>query len=170
MAMNERGNVVGFSNISASDGGTFNAHAFLWTRRGGIRDLGTLSGDVYSQALGVNERRQVVGVSCAEGFASCRAFLWQRGVMTDLNTLLAGEYANHLYAANDINNACQVTGEAIEADTAASVAFRADPMGGCQVAPSAGRTRGAEEGPVLPDPARQSLLGRFGIRPGDLPD
>lgn len=168
MAMNERGNVVGFSNLSASDGGNFNAHAFLWTRRGGMRDLGTLPGDVYSQALGVNERRQVVGVSCAEGFATCRAFFWQRGVMTDLNTLRATGSADHLYAANDINNACQITGEAVEAYSGASVAFRADPLDGCELAASAGSTRSGEGAPRLPNSARQSLLDRIGIRQGDL--
>ena len=54
MAINEWGDVVGFSNVSAGDGGAFNAHAFLWTKRDGIRDLGTLPGKALSPALGIN--------------------------------------------------------------------------------------------------------------------
>jgi transposase InsO family protein len=50
----------------------FFAHAFLWTKEGGMRDLGTLPGDAKSQALGINGRRQVVGLSCG---SICRAFL-----------------------------------------------------------------------------------------------
>ena len=41
----------------SADGGNFNPHAFLWTKAGGMRDLGTLPGDVTSQALGINEWR-----------------------------------------------------------------------------------------------------------------
>ena len=162
MAINERGHVVGFSNVSADDGGSFNAHAFLWTRRDGIRDLGTLPGDVYSQALGINERRQVVGLSCSEGFATCRAFLWERGVMTDLNMVAAG-YTDHLYAANDINNAGQITGEAVDRATGESIAYRADPA--CCDAEQAGTARRRTSGliPALPQPARDAILGRFGI-------
>jgi len=68
---------------SVSRGGTigfwpdnFNVRAFIWTKRDGMRSLGTLPGDATSQALGINERRQVVGVSCG---TSCRADINDRG-------------------------------------------------------------------------------------------
>ncbi len=123
MAINEHGDVVGFSNVNANDGATFNARAFLWTRGRGIRSLGTLPGDALSQALGINDRRQVVGISCTAGFASCRAFLWQNGVMTDLNELVAGEFNEHLFTANDINERGEIAGQSLAANGAFSAVW-----------------------------------------------
>ena len=131
MALNEQGVVVGFSNTSATDGGSFRAHAFVWTRHGGMQDLGTLPGDALSEALGINEWGQIVGISCTAGFASCRAFLWQRGVMTDLATLVDGDYADHLVTANDIDDLGVITGQAVLHDSGAAVTFVAVPsLGG----------------------------------------
>jgi probable HAF family extracellular repeat protein len=128
MAINQRGEVVGFANLPGGDPGAFNAHAFLWTEEEGMQDLGTLPGDALSQGLGINDLGQVAGMSCAAGFRSCRAFLWEDGVMTDLNDLVPG-YAGHLVFANDINDAGEITGQAIDAETGDAVAFRATPLG-----------------------------------------
>ena len=122
MALNERGDVVGFSNVSAADGAAFNAQAFRWTRGRGIENLGVLPGDSLSQALGINDKGQIVGISCTAGFASCRAFLYDHGVMMDLNELVPDDYADHLFTANDINNNGQITGQAIKAGTEELVA------------------------------------------------
>ena len=127
MAINHRGDVVGFSNPPGDTGGRFRAHAFMWTARGGITDLGTLPGDSTSQALGINARRQVVGLSC--GANGCRAFLWQGGVMTDLNTLVDPDCAGHLVFANDINDAGTITGQRLDPATGESLAFVAAPVG-----------------------------------------
>jgi probable HAF family extracellular repeat protein len=51
--------------------------------------LGTLPGDVSSGAKDINNKGQVVGQSCDIN-QNCRAFLWQNGMMTDLNTLVPG--------------------------------------------------------------------------------
>ncbi len=48
-------------------------HAFIWTKRDGIRPVGALPGHVHSEEYGINERRQVVGLSCDAEFADCRA-------------------------------------------------------------------------------------------------
>ena len=117
MAINERGDVVGFSNVSKADGATFNAQAFRWTRGRGIENLGALPGDSLSQALGINDKGRTGGISCTAGFGSCRAFLYDHGVMMDLNELLPDDYADHLYTANDINNNGQITGYALKAGT-----------------------------------------------------
>jgi len=161
MAINQAGDVVGFSNVSAAVGGAFDAQAFLWTRRGGIRPLGTLPGDVYSQALGINAQRQIVGTSCTAGFATCRAFLWEDGVMTDLNTLVAPASPDELFTANDINDLGEITGQAI-ASNGSAVAFTATPHG---AGPS---VAGAARGQLLPALARRALLARSGFRPGNL--
>jgi probable HAF family extracellular repeat protein len=128
MAINDHGDVVGFSNPPGDADGRFIAHAFLWTRHGGIADLGTLPGDTTSQALGINTRRQVVGLSC--GASGCRAFLWDDGVMTDLNTLVAPGIAGHLVFANDINNAGVITGQTFDPQTGNLLAFKATPSHG----------------------------------------
>lgn len=125
MAINHRGDVVGFSNLPGDTGGRFNAHAFLWTERDGLTDLGTLPGDTTSQALGINARRQVVGLSC--GTRGCRAFLWQHGVLTDLNTLVSSTVTVQLTYAGDINDAGVITGAALDQKTGRGRAFIATP-------------------------------------------
>jgi probable HAF family extracellular repeat protein len=129
MAINNGGDVVGFAAIEDSDPDNPQLHAFLWTGKQGIRDLGTLSGDLFSEALGVNARDQVVGLSCqnADGSGACRAFLWDDGVMTDLNTLVQPGYADLLTVAGDISDAGVITGRAFDAVTGKRVAFRAAP-------------------------------------------
>ncbi|MEP6995151.1 MAG: hypothetical protein ABI968_11565, partial [Acidobacteriota bacterium] len=82
-AINHHGDIAGFSDFPGDESGGLNAHAVLWTRDGGIQDLSTLSGDSLSLAFGINDRGQVVGLSI--GANGVRAFLWQDGVMTDLN-------------------------------------------------------------------------------------
>jgi probable HAF family extracellular repeat protein len=113
MAINERGDVVGFANapdtVPPND---FNVRAFLWTERDGIRDLGTLAGDNTSQALGINERRQVVGVSCG---STCRAFVWENGVMTDMNELVPPGSPETLRIAGDINDLGEISGQTVNA-------------------------------------------------------
>jgi probable HAF family extracellular repeat protein len=53
-----------------------------------MQDLGTLDGQPVSLAFGINNQGQVVGIF--EDFAgdNTTGFLWQDGVMTDLNTLI----------------------------------------------------------------------------------
>jgi len=127
MAINDQGAVVGFANVPNDDPGAFNAHAFLWTEEAGMQDLGTLPGDALSQGLGINDQGQVVGISCTAGFGSCRAFLWDDGTMIDLNALASG-YDGHFVFANDINDAGEITGQSIDAQTGDAVAFRAAPI------------------------------------------
>lgn len=129
MAINEFGVVVGFANVPGGrSAGSFHAHAFVWTAAAGMRDLGTLPGDSISEALGVNDEGLIVGESC--GASGCRAVLWPRdGGIVDLNTQVARGYTDQLVFANDINDAGEITGQAMDAATGVSSAFLAVPDG-----------------------------------------
>jgi len=129
-AISERGDVVGFSNPAGPGDaeGDFISHAFLWTRKDGIRDLGTLAGDAFSEALSINERGQVVGVWFG-GSAGLRAFLWEDGVMYDLNALVPGGAPGVLVSARDINDRGQITGDLREAGTGRTLPYVATPAG-----------------------------------------
>ncbi len=126
-AINQRGDVVGFAGDPAYPEGDI-LHAFIWTRRDGIQPLGALPGHVHSEAYGINERRQVVGVSCDANFADCHAFVWDKGVMKDLNRLRAPGYSARLEQAKDINDRGEVTGRAVDQITGVRTTFLAEPI------------------------------------------
>jgi probable HAF family extracellular repeat protein len=84
--INDLGQITGYSPNAAG-----RVDAFLW-EQGLMHDLGVLPGATGSFGYGINNRGQVVGVA---GFGSVRdpdrhfrAFIWQDGVMTDLQTLV----------------------------------------------------------------------------------
>jgi probable HAF family extracellular repeat protein len=130
MDINESGDVVGFSNPAGPGDpeGEFISHAFLW-RRGAAKsvDLGTLPGDLFSEAFAINKRGQVVGVSFG-GSSGSRAFLWDNGVMTNLNDLAPGNL-DVLLSGQDINDDGQITGRLRDYVTGETLAFVATPSG-----------------------------------------
>lgn len=102
-AINEAGDIVGWAQTAAGV-----SHAFLFTTdaAGNVvtrTNLGELGGS-YSYAFGVNAQQQVVGTS--DG----RAFLWESGVMQDLNALVSPAAGWTLEAAWDINDAGWIVG------------------------------------------------------------
>ena len=130
-AINQHGDVVGFDGDPAFVEGDI-LHAFIWTKDNGIQALKPLRGrvpqHVDSEAYGINERRQVVGVSCDADFVDCRAVVWDHGVFpTDLNDLKAPGYSARLESAKDINNLGEITGRAIDS-TGVRTAYLAVPV------------------------------------------
>lgn len=79
-----------------AEGDVFNERAFIWSKRGGFEPLGTLPGDIRSQGLGINDRGQVVGLS--RGEAGLRAFIWEDGVLADLERLAPGYEGRLIFA------------------------------------------------------------------------
>jgi probable HAF family extracellular repeat protein len=130
-AINQHGDVVGFAGDPAFVEGDV-LHAFMWTREDGIRPLKPLKGrtpqHVDSEAYGINEARQVVGVSCDAGLTDCRAVIWNHGAYpTDLNDV-KGNAPAFLALAKDINDKGEITGRAIDPSTGALIAYLAVPV------------------------------------------
>lgn len=136
-AINNRGQIVGFSDLPGDADGSPNFHAVLWTNNepqcgGHCLDLGTLSGDILSEATGINNLGQIVGVSI--GANGSRAFLWENGKMTDLNTLVLPGTTLQLVSTGDINDSGEITGSAIDPNSTAcgpataGCTFRAIPV------------------------------------------
>jgi probable HAF family extracellular repeat protein len=107
-AINQHGDAAGFSDFPGDDAGGLNAHAVLWPRTGGIVDLKVLDGDVISLAFGINAKVQVVGLSI--GAEGSRAFLWENGVLMNLNDLVE-DGSPFLIFANDINDKGEIAGQ-----------------------------------------------------------
>lgn len=76
--------------------------AFLW-QNGNVSGLGSLGTGAVAVAA-INLHGQVVGTS--DG----RAFVWENGVMTDLNTLIPEDSGWVLTSATDINNQGEIIG------------------------------------------------------------
>lgn len=109
-AINEHGDVAGFGQHV----GDVITEAFVWSKDTGFQGLGFLDGHGFSEAFGINNRRQVVGLSCTAAITDCHAFLWQDGVMVDLNQLVdldAGVV--RLTHAMDINDDGAISGRAL---------------------------------------------------------
>ena len=179
-AINSRGEIVGQSDLPGDT--TF--HAFLWTKHGGMEDLGTLPGDSTSAAYGISDDREVVGGSCVDAsFSNCRAFLWQNGVMTDLNALVKpGSTPLYLIFGNDINSNGEIATYASDQSNGqfrAAVAIPCDQnhAGDAACADNAASTttglreRTERRKPTLPKNVREQLgrrlgFAQFGAPPG----
>lgn len=111
--LNTLGQAVGTSGTSD---GSF--HAFFWSPDTRIQDLGTISGDVASVGLAINDVGDIGGVSFpADPNASPRAFLRAKGgSMVDLNSLIPSDSALYLFSACSINARGQIIGLAFDAE------------------------------------------------------
>lgn len=127
MSLNQRGDVVGFVNHSAADGTKFRPVAAWWSPDGELHPLRPPDGYTYGQALGINARRQIVGVAFTSDLSGCAAVLWEH----DRPQLLQGLTGRHdvdLCVANDINDRGQIAGQGVDRASKMSIAFRADPV------------------------------------------
>jgi probable HAF family extracellular repeat protein len=158
--INNQGQVVGNSDLKGDT--TF--HAFLWTRKTGMQDLGTLSGDVASVSISINDAGSVVGASLDAKF-NPRAFLREKGVMTDLNNLVTGHSPLYLLTGCSINSRGEITGLGMTS-TGQIHTYLATPTHG--VATSDSTAQGVISRRALSDDARKLLqqqlrFGRSGV-------
>ncbi len=165
-AINDEVQVTGTSALAGSPSTAF--HAFLWTQASGMRDLGTVCNsdgtcDLISAGLGMNDLGVVVGSSLnGPPFGpdtASRAFVWENGVMTDLNAVVPANTTLYLLNAFGVNNAGQIVGIAFDPNTNQVHAFMANPI----VGGGGPAARGETKPPQIPDSVRQLLL-RHGFR------
>jgi probable HAF family extracellular repeat protein len=173
-SVNNRDQVVGLSFLP----GNTTVHGFLWTEDDGMRDLGTLPGDSLSFAGPINNKGQV-GITSCDVNNNCRAAIWQDGVMTDLNTLIAPGSPLFLVGTGWINDRGEIVAAAFDQSTGATVPVLLTPCDekhahdeGCKdgaagTAVARGETN-QRPNVVLPENVRRMLrqrlgIGRFGI-------
>jgi len=106
-AINDHDQIAGF--VTSPDGSTI--FASIWQNRE-VTNLGTLPGDFAAFATGINNRAQVVGSTFDSTFSWSHGFIWQDGVMTDLNTLIRADSNLFIIAASNINQSGQISGMA----------------------------------------------------------
>lgn len=121
VGINNRTEVVGTSSLP--DG---SAHGFMWSRDNGLEDIGAVGTDLVGAPSSINNSRQVVGASCDAEF-NCRAMLWERYSMTDLNDLVPEDSPIHMVFATWINDAGEIVGWGVDKRTDEIRAFLASP-------------------------------------------
>lgn len=123
--INASGQVVGTAETGAHE-----HHAFLYSD-GVMKDLGALGGD--SEASAINASGQIVGKSRIDRKAqrfwnappATRAFLYQNGVMTDLNNLVTGPLADSVTLREGvaINDSGLIAATGVDRRTGATRAY-----------------------------------------------
>jgi len=155
-AINNQGVIVGFANLTP--GTARNFEAFIWTASAGMKSLHKITGDLRSEALDINEKGQIVGLSRG-GPHTFRAVLWQNGQLFDMNDLTSPG-SPFLVLAGSIDSQGHIVGEALNTDTLESPAFIATPVPpGERDAASAASDRNVR----VPDSVRRHLEQRLGL-------
>jgi probable HAF family extracellular repeat protein len=110
-AVNDLGQIVGNSNVSAADNVT--THAFVTTTAGALKDLGTLTGTGSSAAFGINDAGVIVGQSTTAN-GDVHGFTYENSKFVDIGTLggstsaavavnLVGIVAGYASVTGDVN-------------------------------------------------------------------
>lgn len=160
-AINERGQVVGFGNQTGSPATAFNPIAFFWDKEHGIQPILPIGDDTNDWAWGINKNGVVVGQSFGGADDPLgRAFLYQNGVVTDLNTLIQPNASLQLLLANDINDGGEIVGFALDTNSNATVPFLAVPVYDSNQLP-ASRAASNAYGKSIAESIRQPRAGTF---------
>jgi probable HAF family extracellular repeat protein len=115
--INQSGEVIGHASLASGYEHGFSAVGAIMT------DLGTLGGSSY--AYGINDSGTIVGYSWPANSDNPHAFVYLKGIMIDLNSLVPSGAGWELLEAYGINNAGQIVGEGLL--NGQSHAFRLDP-------------------------------------------
>ncbi len=151
--------MIGFANNTEG-----NAQAFLWTQESRkMRALPFIGDDNSSAAYDINEKGQIVGISDGgtEPYGG-RAFLYENGMIMDLNGLVQGDSSLYLFLAQGINDRGEIVGTAIDA-SGGQVGFLAVPAydDGNGSANSSIANRTGNSGKVIPPSGFRPQLTGF---------
>ena len=161
-AINNRGEVVGFGNQKGSPATAFNPIAFFWNKQNGIQSIAPIGDDTNSWAWGINRHGVIVGQSFGGADdPTGRAFIYERGQVTDLNTLIPADSSLQLELANDINDDGEIVGFALDTKSNATVAFLAVPVSGGNEATAARLPAGNFRVAAVPKNLPRSFAGTF---------
>jgi len=94
-AINRHDDITGVSDLGEEE------TVFLYSR-GKMSDLG-----IRGHAFAINDSRKIVGTLAPEGRGRPRGFLWENGIVCDVNTLIAGD-TYRIEAAYRINDRGQI--------------------------------------------------------------
>ena len=133
--INDAGQAVGASanNITQQE------RATLWSN-GQVTDLGTLGGN-KTAAVDINNKGQVVGFGNTTGNGGlAHGFIWEDGIMADINSLIAADSGWFLQQINGINERGQMVGQGINSATGKQHGFLLNPICGT-----------SQRNPLLPD-------------------
>jgi probable HAF family extracellular repeat protein len=83
-----------------------------WQPDGTLTTHEPLPGDLDAFATGINNQGQVVGNDFDSDFNWSHGFIWQNGVMTDLNALIPADSNLLIISASNINERGQISGMA----------------------------------------------------------
>ena len=124
-AINNAGDVTGAARLP----GDTLSHPVLWTN-GRVIDLGVVPGDLCAEGMSINSKRQIVGFSNHDPCFSPHAhgFLWENGVLFDLNRLISNPTGLTVIEGTFINERGEITGNALapEGNTHAVVLIPCD--------------------------------------------
>jgi probable HAF family extracellular repeat protein len=109
--INNRGQIAG--QIGSADGSTSLAGVWLNGTDGPVTKIDLPLGAASAFASGINDRGQVVGSSLDAHFNWSHSFIWQDGVLTNLDKLFPASANLNPIMANKINERGQISGMAI---------------------------------------------------------
>lgn len=111
-AINDSGQIVGAATFTTQP---YDAYLL---GGGAAIDLGHLGGDCFSEGIALNLGGQVVGDSYSCSGDPSRAFLWEKGSIVDLNSLIPKESSLQLVFANAVNERGEIAGVGVPVGTA----------------------------------------------------
>jgi probable HAF family extracellular repeat protein len=116
--INNRGQVVGWASDESGD-----SHAYFWSG-GPLQELSTET--AFSQAFAINQREQILG-RFLRADDNVVLFLWEDGVLTDLNDLVPPGTPLLNFSPGGLNNRGEIAATAVLPD-GTTVAFLLTPI------------------------------------------
>lgn len=96
-AINASGQIAGMGQQGAPN---YFGHAAVWSKNAFQTDLGFMGGGSFSEAYGINDLGEVVGVAAVAN-TNQHAFFWKNGQFTDLSSWSGGGASSIAYGINN---------------------------------------------------------------------